>query len=202
MSTEIFDWEVDQPYDESLSYNTVSSSANGGREYRYRKWLYPKRAFNISLKARDRAETNNVYDFYQRRDGAYDTFYFENPNESNSDNSVTSDVFATGDGSTANFYIGNKFSLPTGDCVIKPGSYTVQKSIGGTGDYSDWTETVNYTIDTAIGQITPVSTLDSDDVLRATYRFYYKVRFAKDNLGRTAFAYLLWNYKLTLVQVI
>ena len=202
MSEEIFDWQVDEPYEESIAYNTITSSANGGREYRYQKWLYPKRAFSISLKARDRTEVNNIYDFYQRRDGAYDTFYFENPNESNSSSSVTNDVFATGDGSTANFYIGNKFSLPTGDCVIKSGSYTIQKSIGGTGDYSDLTDTIDYTIDSSIGQITPAITLADGDALRATYRFYYKVRFADDNLSRSAFAYLLWNYKLTLVQVI
>ena len=94
MSTEIFDYEVDAPYDESIAYNTVTSSANGGKEYRYQKWLYPKRSFGISLRARDRTVTNNIYEFYQRRDGTYDTFYFENPNESSSVNSVTNDVFA------------------------------------------------------------------------------------------------------------
>ena len=198
---DIFD-EVDADYDENINYKTAISSADGGREYRYQQWLYPKRDFSLTLRARDRDEVNNIYNFYQRHAGTYDGFYFENPNESSSTSSVTDDVFATGDGSTANFYIGNKFSLPTGDCVIRAGSQTIQRSIGGTGDYSTLIETTDYTIDDSIGQVTPVITLPNNDVLRATYRFYYKVRFSEDNLKRSAFAYLLWNYGIDLIQVI
>ena len=194
--------EMDADYDENISYKTAISNADGGREYRYQQWLYPKRDFSLTLKARDRTEVNNIYNFYQRHAGSYDDFYFENPNESSSTNSVTNDVFATGDGGTANFYIGNKFILPTGDCVIKAGSYTIQRSVGETGDYSDWTENVDYTIDTGMGQVSPIGVLSSGDALRGTYRFYYKVRFAEDNLKRSAFAYLLWNYGVNLIQVI
>ena len=205
MSNEIindtFD-EVDIGYDENINYKTAISNAEGGKEYRYQQWLYPKRDFNLNLRARDKTEINNIYNFYQRHAGSYDTFYFENPNESSSTSSITNDVFATGDGTTANVYIGNKFSLPTGDCVIKEDSYSVQKSTGGTGDYSDWVENTAYTIQTIFGQVIPIGTLPSGDVLRGTYRFYYKVRFTEDKLTRRAFAYLLWNYGVNLTQVI
>lgn len=210
MGTRIFpitNTDIDTPFDEDYIFNTVLSQSEGGREYRYDLWQYPKRAFAFALSARNASEVETLWEFYRDMRGNYDSFYWENPNESSESATtahgpVTNNIFATGDGSTAIFYIGSKFLLPTGDCHIIPSSYTIQHSIGGTGDYTNWAETTNYTISVATGAITPVSTLANTNTLRASYRFYYSVRFKDAKLSKRAFAYKLWNIGMELIQVI
>ena len=157
----------------------------------------------LSLRARDKSTTDAIWEFYQRHDGDYDSFLFENPNDSSSDTPVSNDVFATGDGTETVFYVGNKFSLPTGDCYLLSGTASVEKSIGGTGDYAAQSDGIDYNLTASVGQIAWIGgALDNGDVLRASYRFYYTVRFKESELTRSAFAYLLWDYGLELVQII
>jgi uncharacterized protein (TIGR02217 family) len=206
MSDRILDLQLNKPFDEQKLFNVLISKAEGGRERRTEKWQYPKRIFTLNFNAKDESDIETLWDFYSDMRGSYDTFLWENPNDSSSTTTdgkgpVTNDVFATGDGIVASFYINNKFQLPTGDCHIIPDSETVQISVGGTGDYSTW-GTGDYTLDDTIGEITPTSVLPSGDVLRATYRFYYTVRFKDSNLSKRAFSYKLWNSSLQLMQVI
>lgn len=202
MSDEIFGWDVDSPYDEKLVYNNIISQAEGGKEYRYQKWQYPKRIFSVNISARSRTVINNIWNFFQRHAGNYDTFLFEDSNSSSASNPISNDVFATGDGVKANFYIGNKFSLPTGDCHLISGTVTIQKSVGGTGDWTAWSSPTNYTLQESLGEVIPAITLPSGDVLRGTYRFRYRVRFADSSITRKQFAYELWNTGIDLVQEI
>jgi len=203
MSIEVFSYQVDAPYDEEIQYNVAVSNTEGGREYRYQKWLYPKRIFSITLRARNRNDTNNIWNFYQRHTGILDSFLYENPNDSSSSDPITEDVFATGDGVETTFYIGNKFNLPTGDCYLLSGTVTIQQSLDGTGDYVTKTDSVDFNLTESIGQVIWIGgALPDDDTLRATYRFYYTVRFKEPRLTRKAFAYQLWDYGLELIQVI
>lgn len=195
MSNEVFSFQVDSPFDEEIRYLTVVSESEAGKEQRYQKWQRPKRTFRISLRARQTAETDQIWRFYTRHKGAYDTFLFQSPNE----NPVTAERFGSGDGVRSVFYLGSSVDIGTGDLIVTPDSETVSRSIGGTGDFLSFT---TYTLDDNLGQLTTNSVLPSGDVLRANYNFRYRVRFKDDQLSREAFAANLWNFGLELLEVI
>lgn len=202
MSNEVFSFEIDSPYGEDIQFLTVVSESEGGKEQRYQKWIRPKRTFRIQLRAREnnpnsavQSEADQIWRFYIRHKGRYDSFLFQNQSE----NPVTAETFGSGDGVRSVFYLGNKVSLGTGDAIITPGSANVLRSIGGTGDYLSFS---SYSIDESIGQITTNSPLPSGDVLRATYNFRYRVRFKDDNLSRESFVANLCDFGLDLEEVI
>lgn len=128
--------------------------------------------------------------------GCSDFFSFQNPNE----NPVLLETVGSGDGAKSVFYLGKNVDFGTGDLTMVPGSETLKRSIGGTGDFLSFAA---YTIDNNFGQVTTTSPLASGDVLRAdTYRFYYKVRFKDDTLTRDALSPELWNVSVSLEEVI
>lgn len=199
MSNEIFNFQVDSPYEEEIKFLTVISESESGREQRYQKWLKPKRTFRMQLRARSllgQAESNQIWRFYMRHKGAFDSFYFENPTE----NPVTAETVGSGDGIKTVFYLGNKVSLNTGDAILVPNSLTLKRSIGGTGDYLSFAA---YTINNDFGKITTNSALPSGDVLRADpYEFFYRVRFKEDNLTRETMVASLSTFGLELEEVL
>ena len=196
MSTEVFSYQVDSPYEEDIKFLTVVSESEGGKEQRYQKWLKPRRTFRIKLRARDiTADADTLWRMYIRMKGSFDTFFFQNPNES----PVTAETVGSGDGTKSVFYLGNKVSLDTGDVILVAGSLTVTRSIKGTGDYLAFAA---YTVDNNLGQITTNAVLPSGDVLRGGYSFYYKCRFRDDNLTRQTFATNLADFGLELEQII
>lgn len=195
MSNEVFNFQVDSPFNEELDFLTLVSESESGKEQRYQKWLKGRRIFQIKLDARYITETTNLWRFYIRRKGAFDSFLFQNPNE----NPVTAEVIGSGDGVKSVYYLGQNVDIGSGDCISVPGSEAVKRSIGGTGDFLSFS---NYVIDSTVGQITTNAILPSGDVLRADYSFYYRVRFKDDKLAREAFATNLWNFGLDLVEVV
>lgn len=195
MSNEVFNFTLDTPYDESIQFLTVVSESENGREQRYQKWLRPKRTFTVKLNSRQATETNNIWRFYTRRKGSFDTFLFQNPNE----NPVTAETVGSGDGVKTVFYLGQAVDFASGDLTVVSGSEAITRSVKGTGDYLPFS---TYSLDYTTGALTPNSTLPSGDVLRANYSFYYRVRFKDDNLMREAFTGELWNFGITLLEVV
>lgn len=195
MSNEVFSFQIDTPYDEELRFLTVVSESEGGKEQRYKKWTRPRRTFRIKLDARYKTESDQIWSFYRRHSGAFESFLFQNPNE----NPVTAEVVGSGDGAKSVFYLGGAVGIGTGDLITAPGSAVLTRSVGGTGDYLSFTA---YTIDEPLGQVTTNSILPSGDVLKANYTFRHRVRFREDNLSREAFATELWRYGVELVEVI
>lgn len=195
MSNEVFSFTLDSPFDEEIQYLTIVSESEGGKEQRYQKWQKPKRLFRIKLDARSPSDTDDIWRFYTRHKGSFDSFLFQNPNE----NPVTAETVGSGDGIKSVFYLGGKVDIGSGDCIVTPGSATLTRSVGGTGDYLSFT---TFTIDEPVGQITTNAVLPSGDVLRATYNFRYRVRFKEDSLTRENFASDLWRYGVEIVEVI
>ena len=195
MSNEVFNFQPDSPFDEEIRWETIVSESEGGKEQRYQKWQRPKRTFRLRLDARYLTETNNLWRFYNRHKGRFDSFLFQNPNE----NPVTSETVGSGDGARSVFYLGGSVDVGTGDLILTPASAVVTRSVGGTGDYLAFSA---YTIDEPIGQLTTNTVLPSGDVLQANYNFRYRVRFKDDTLGREGFAADLWRLGLDLEEVI
>ena len=195
MSDEVFAFQLDVPFEEEIQFNTIVSESESGLEQRYQKWLRAKRTFRVRLEARNQSDSKDIWTFYQRHKGAFDSFLFQNPNE----NPVTAEVIGSGDGSTAVYYLGGSVDAGTGDVIVTPASASLQRSIGGTGDFLDFTD---FTIDEDIGQITTDENLPNADVLQADYNFRYRCRFKEDNLTRENFIAKLYNYGIEIVEVI
>ena len=195
MSNEVFNFTLDTPFSEDIRFLTIVSEGESGKEQRYQKWLRPKRTFRVKLDARQATETDNIWRFYTRHKGSYDTFLFQNPNE----NPVTAETVGSGDGIKSVFYLGNKVDFATGDLIVVSASETITRSIGGSGDYLAFSA---YTIDNATGAITTNAVFPSGDVMRATYNFHYRCRFRDDQLSREAFTGELWNFGLELQEII
>ena len=181
---EEFNFPVNIPLEEEVQWNTLVTKYESGKEQRRKKWSQPKRVYTVNLKGRSKTVSTQVWDFYNSRSGAFDTFYFVNPNE----NSVTSERFGTGNGSSTVFNLVNS-PLPSG-------SFTVTD--GGTPQ----TETTHYTVNRATGAITFVSAPSNGNALLATYDFARVVRFADSNLSRELFNYQLYNFGVKLAQVL
>ena len=195
MSDEVFSFDIDTPFEEEIEYRTIVSESESGKEQRYQKWQKPRRRFRVKLEARQAVETKQIWDFYQRHKGSFDSFLFQNPNE----NPVSAETVGSGDGVASVFYLGNKVGIGTGDLIVTPSSADLFRSIGGTGDFLAFSA---YAIEENFGQVTTNAVLPSGDVLRADYNFRYRVRFKDDNLTREAFATELWRYGLELIEAI
>ena len=195
MSNEVFNFTLDTPFSEDIRFLTIVSEGESGKEQRYQKWLRPKRTFRVKLDARQATETDNIWRFYTRHKGSYDTFLFQNPNE----NPVSAETVGSGDGVKSVFYLGNKVDFETGDLIVVSGSETITRSVGGSGDYLSFSA---YTIDNATGAITTNAVFPSGDVMRAAYNFHYRCRFRDDQLSREAFTGELWNFGLELQEII
>lgn len=195
MSNEVFNFDLDIPYEEEIEYKTLVSESEAGKEQRYQKWQRPRRTFRIRLDARTASQGDQIWRFYTRHKGAFDTFLFQNPNE----NPVSAEVIGSGDGATSVFYLGRSVDISTGDCILTPGSASFTRSVGGTGDFLTFGA---YSIDEPIGQITTNAVLPSGDVLKSNYNFRYRVRFREDILSREIFVPNLYRFGVEIVEVI
>lgn len=202
MSNEVFNFTIDSPYEEDVRFLTVISESEGGKEQRYQKWLKPRRTFRLQLRARTvnpdlaaQQEADQIWRFYMRHKGAFDSFLFQNPNE----NPVTAETVGSGDGSKSVFYLGGGVMIATGDLIVTPASAALTRSVGGTGDFLAFSA---YTIDENIGQITTNSPLPSGDVMRANYNFRYRVRFREDNLTRDTMVANLCDFGVELEEIV
>lgn len=178
-----FIWDINIPFDETVGFNTLITKYEDGKEQRRQKWSRPKRNFDISLRGRTNVIMQQAWDFYIARNGSFDTFYFENPNES----PVSSEILGTGNGINVNFNLAH-YPLPSGAITLTSGATT-------------FTETSHYTLTRSTGAVV-FNVAPTGDVVATNYNFCRVVRFAEDNLDRELFNYRLFNTKLKLIEVL
>jgi uncharacterized protein (TIGR02217 family) len=183
---EEFIWPVSQPFEETVLWKTLVTTYEDGKEQRRKKWSQPKRSYSLTLSSRSDTITNQVWDFFNARSGAYETFYFENTNES----PATGELVGYGTGALRDFQL-DHFPLPSGAITL---------TVNGVAQ----TETTNYTLARSTGAITFAvgSVPVSGDPIVATYRNCRIVRFAEDQLTRELFNYKLYNTGIKLAEVI
>lgn len=182
MSTEEWVWEVNIPFDEGIDWNTLITNYEDGTEQRRKKWSRPKRKYVVPVRSRTPLVMTQIWDFYNARCGAFDTFYFVNPNE----NPVTDEILGSGDASRQVFNLTN-YPLPSGSITLTCGP-------------TNFIETTHYTLTRATGEITFI-TAPSGDSVKATYNFCRVVRFADDDLTRELFNYRLYNGEMRFREV-
>ncbi len=183
-TTEEFHWPINVTFEEEVQWNTLVTKYESGKEQRRKKWSQPKRIYSVNIKGRSKEVSTQIWDFYNSRSGAFDTFYFTNPNEV----PVSSERFGTGNGVSTLFTLAHS-PLPSGSFTVT--SAGVPK-----------TEITDYTVNRATGAVTFVSAPASGDALVSTYDYSRVVRFAESNLSRELFNYQLYNIGVKLAQVI
>ena len=171
-------------------FSTITQRAVSGRELRIANMPYPLWTFTLKYELL-RADTTNLelqklLGFFLARYGSWDSFLFNDV----SDNSITDQLFATGDGVTTQFQLlrnyGSSFTFiepiknVTAITNIKDNGVTVNPanySVGSTG-------LVTFSV-------APVS----GHSLTCTCTFYYRVRFVSDDSEFTEFMRDLWENK-------
>ena len=188
MSTQEFDFSYNIPLDEEITYNTLVTPFEDGKEQRRKKWSSPKRTFSIQFNALQDSEADRLWNFYKSREGAYDTFYFENPSDSpiSAETSTTVAIGTNGAFSFANY------PWPSGDVVI-------YKNSVASGD-----EGIDWTVNRATGVVSFVAGYypEAGKIISADHPFSYVVRFAEDKLSKSLFSYKLYSGQLKLAQVL
>lgn len=181
---EEFIWDVNIPFKENVVWNTLLTKYEDGKEQRRRKWSQPKRDYEVTLKARTDIVSKQVWDFYNAREGAFGTFYFENPNES----PISGELVGVGNGVVVSFQL-DHFPLPSGSVTLA--TPTV-----------NYVENTHYVLTRSTGEIVFYNDAPPTGDLTASYDFCRIVRFAEDKLNRELFNYKLYNLGLKMVEVL
>lgn len=182
---EEFIWDVNSTFNEESHWNTLVTKYEDGKEQRRQKWSSPKRSYEVVLKAKTDVESQQVWDFYNSRKGAFETFYFENPNES----PVSAELVGTGNGVNLSFNL-DHYPLPSGGITTL-----------STPSFS-YTEGDHYTLTRSSGAIVfNIGAAPTGD-LTADYPFCRIVRFTEDKLSRELFNFKMYNIGIKFVEVI
>ena len=193
MSTVVFTGDVQLEFTKRRIFKTLVTDFEDGKEQRRTKWTRPKHTFQWGMSGLYAGEADYLYDFFNTRQGRGDSFYWEVPDESPTSQSGDETV-GQGDGNDRTFNF-DRYPVKSGDC-------TLLLRHTDSGD-SPQTEAGDYTVNYATGLITFGSAPGTGDTILATsYRFYYVVRFAEDDMDRKQFAYQLYNFGISLVEVI
>ena len=182
ISQEEFWFPVNIPLEEDVNWSTLVTRYEDGKEQRRKKWSQSKRGFSVSLRGRTKEVMQQVWDFYNARSGAYETFYFENPNE----NPVTAELFGVGDANQTTFGLDN-YPLPSGAITVYNAT-------------TNFVETTDYVLTRSSGAV--VFNVAPSGDLYATYNFSRIVRFAEDKLTRELFSYQCYNGDVKLIEVL
>jgi uncharacterized protein (TIGR02217 family) len=154
-------------------FNTRIHQAVSGRESRAAFMQYPLWEFTLAYDfIRDNAtdaELESLLGFFLSRNGSFDSFLFDCPE----DNAVTNETFGTGDGTTEAFQLYKTYGGFSED-VHNPKS---APSIYVDGVLK--TVTTDYAI-SSTGLVTFVSAPANLKTLSWTGGFYYRCRFAQD----------------------
>ena len=186
MGTTVFTFQPTGPIEESQEHRTIITSFESGKEVRTRKWTRPKKHYKLSFNSISEATAEQIFDFYTDRDGDFDSFYWNNSNESPTANIVV----GTGDGSATAYTI-PRFRYP-----VVPNSEAITLNSSGQ------TDPTNYSLNDTTGVITFVSAPGNNVVVRISHNFYRIVRFKEPNLSREQFAFNLFNSELEFIEVI
>jgi uncharacterized protein (TIGR02217 family) len=168
-------------------WSTGIASAASGRERRRKTWSFPIWNFKVQYEVlRDdptNAELQKLLAFFNNHAGMYQQFLFYDP----SDNTVTSQQFGTGDGTTKTFQLTR--TLGAGNLTFVEPVYaavnTPTVSVNGI-------TTTAFTIGT-LGQITFTTAPPAGQALVWSGNFMFVCRFDQDDLDTQQMMQGLWS---------
>lgn len=163
-------------------WSTTVYTARAGYEQRVQHWSYPRYRFSLQYEVlREGAgygEVESLAGFFNRHAGMALPFYYEDP----TDNSVTDQAIATGDGSTKTFQLVRSYgghTMPTRYIKsltnVKVGGVTTAVSLN------------------SVGAITFTTAPANGAAITATFTYYFLCRFDTDEMEFNYLAKLLWD---------
>lgn len=170
-------------------WQTARARSLSGKELRLAFMSYPLWQFVLTyefLRANSTNEWQTLIDFYNSRQGGFDTFLFTNPD----DNSVTNQLFGTGDGVTVSFQLTRPIlSAGFGEPVQNVNGVPVIKVSGVTK-----TAGVDYNIGST-GIVAFTAAPAGAAPITWTGSFYYRCAFMDDSVDFEKFMNQLWTVK-------
>ena len=169
------------PVTRSTVWDTNTQEVISGKETRIAYQTYPRykweATYNVLRSASAYTEFQNLLGFYNARQGGFDTFLYQDPD----DYTVSSQSIATGDGSTTAFQLLRTlggFSEP----ILAPNTGgTINIYLAGVK------QTTGYTVSgwgtTTPGVVTFTSAPGSGVAITADFAYYWPCRFDQDNVA-------------------
>jgi uncharacterized protein (TIGR02217 family) len=174
------------PVEKTAVWKTKTQSHVSGKETRLNLWSYPLWQWSLPYEFLRsdavNAELQSLIGFFNARQGAYDSWLFNDPD----DNTVTAQTFATGDGTTRAFQLNRTFGgwnepVPAINAIT-------QVTVNGT-------PTVLYSVNTFTGVLTFTTAPAASAVLAWTGSYYWRVRFMDDQTTASKFMSALWEHR-------
>lgn len=173
------------PVDKTPIWSNRIQTGTSGKETRLALWSYPIWQYEVSynfLRSDASAEFQTLLAFYSARQGSYDDWLFNDPD----DKTATLAAFGTGDGTTTVFQlasVANGISEP-----VKAVNTITQVRKAGVA-------TTAYTLDANAGTITFTTAPTAGQALDWTGTYYKRCRFSGDEFNLSKFAALIWETK-------
>jgi uncharacterized protein (TIGR02217 family) len=179
-------------------FNTAIASHLSGREVRVSNYAYPIWQWELKyefLRADAHSELQQLMGFFLARSGAYDTFLYRDPSENNQ---ILGLILAIGDGATTKFTLTKSYGGFTEPCGYVDTS-TLVISFQAPG------ATVPVVLSTGWSFVSPNQIVFDTPppvgtVVRASFNWYYRVRFADDSQDYDNFMFDLWQLQKLSIQ--
>lgn len=185
-------------------FDTIVNVADAGNEVRVGKYKYPLSEWDIpySWLSQEAAisDYQTLYGLYVVSSGQFASFLYSDPNDNTTSpgSTPTPSIIGIGDGVTTSFQLGRTLGI-----ALEP-VYDVNNSPTPPKVYKNTTLQVSgtdYNLN-ATGLITFVSAPGVSVLVKADFFYYWRVRFAIDNVEFSNFVNQWWEVKkITLRQV-
>jgi len=184
VSTAVFPTLVGQGWSvtKAPAFATRVQRSTSGRELRTSDMPYPLWTFTLVFNYLPVADLRTLLGFFLSRQGAYDTFLFDDP----TDNTAAAQPIGTGDGSTTAFQLGRTLG----------GFYepiTAPNQLGAI--YLNGIAQTGYSLDAATGLVTLTSAPAAGLSVTADFSYYFRCRFTDDTNDFENFMQGLWQLK-------
>lgn len=181
---DVFPLVPDFVFEPADQFRTLISEMESGKEQRRSMWSAGLAQFLVRKRFVSTANIQTLRSFFKARKGAYDLFWFDNPD----DNQVADEAVGTGNGATAVFDLA-KYPAQTGaSFTFKVDGAPVSAALSN--------DNVNFK-----GKVTFAVPPANGAVITGTYKFYYAVRFLEDILLRALTQFGLYEFEVKLQEV-
>lgn len=165
-------------------WDTTVRTSRSGREFRFANWSYPIWQYTLKyefLRAKPAlAELQTLMGFFNARQGSFDTFLYEDPD----DNAVTAQPLGLGDGTKTQFQLVRSYGGYT-EPVFDPTTVTTVAVNGSSVSFSLGSD----------GVITTAAAPASGAAVTWTGTYRWRCRFVQDQAEFTQFMRRLWSLR-------
>jgi uncharacterized protein (TIGR02217 family) len=164
-------------------FSTRVQRSVSGREVRIADYPYPIWEWTLAFDYLALADRATLVGFVAARQGSYDSFLFSDA----SDNTVTGQAIATGDGTTTAFQLVRTLGVLV-EPILAPNVVSAV-TLNGVNQPSGWS------VDSATGILTFTSAPASGTAIAADFTYRFRCRFVDDGIETEQFMNNFWRAK-------